>query len=38
MANDFSNCIATVEQIKAPREPYFDQLLADAKSKMAAVK
>jgi len=36
--NDFANCIATVEQIKAPREPYFDQLLASAKSKMAAAK
>jgi putative inorganic carbon (HCO3(-)) transporter len=38
MTNDFTNCIATVEQMKAPRETYYDQLLANAKSKMAATK
>jgi len=38
MTNDFTNCIATVEQMKAPRETYYDQLLANAKSKIAAAK
>jgi len=36
--NDYANCIATVEQIKTPRQAYYDQLLAEAKSKMASVK
>jgi tetratricopeptide (TPR) repeat protein len=35
MVNDFANCIATLEQLKAPREPYFEQLLTAAKSKTA---
>jgi O-antigen ligase len=38
MANDFTNCIATVEQMKAPRDAYFDRMLADAKIRMASPK